>query len=169
METLEAIYSRRSIRKYKTDKIPPEIIEELLKAAMFAPSAGNEQPWHFIILNDRSIMNQIPGFHPFSEMIRKAPAAIIVCGDINLEIYKGFWIEDCCAASENILLAANSFGLGSVWCGIYPPMDRVEGFKKLLGLADNIIPLSLIPIGYPDEIMKQPLRFNQSRIHYNKW
>jgi nitroreductase len=169
METLETIFTRRSIRKYKNDEIPEELIKKLLEAAMYAPSAGNEQPWHFIIIDDKKILNKIPEFHPFSDMLRQVNVAILICGDTKLEKYKGFWVEDCSAAAQNILLAAHSMGLGTVWCGIYPHMDRVDGFRNLFNFPDNIIPLVIIPVGYPDELKDKPERFIESRIHHNSW
>lgn len=169
MEAMEAIRTRRSIRKYTAQAVPDNLIKELLTAAMDAPSAGNEQPWHFIVLNDRGILDEIPNIHPYAAMIREAPIAVVICGDPSLEKHKDFWVQDCSAAAENFLLAAHAKGLGAVWCGIYPHMDRSDAFQKLLNLPNTIIPLALIPVGFPAESKPPANRFNPSRIHNNNW
>jgi nitroreductase len=169
MDVFEAILTRRSIRKYKKKQISDEIIQNLLKAAFSAPSAGNQQPWHFIIIDDRSILNVIHTFHPSAKMLMDADKAILVCGDVHLEKFKGYWMIDCAAATENILLAAHGLGLGACWLGIYPREGRVAGMRKLLHLPTHIIPFSLISLGYPAEEKQNEERYNTSRIHYNKW
>jgi len=166
---MEAILFRRSIRKYTSQPVSQEVIKELLQAAMSAPSAGNEQPWHFIVIDDRQILNEIPKYHPYSKMLKEAPVAILVAGDVNLEKYKGFWVQDCSAATQNILIAAQAKGLGAVWLGIYPLEDRVKAIRQLLGIPENVIPLSLVSIGYPAEQKPPANRFNPARIHYNRW
>jgi nitroreductase len=134
MDTMDTILTRRSIRKYKKKTISDEILQKLLQAAFSAPSAGNQQPWHFVILDDRKILNVIHTFHPSARMVTEADKAILVCGDLNLEKFKGYWMIDCAAAAENILLAAHSLGLGACWLGIYPREGRVAGMRKLLHL-----------------------------------
>lgn len=169
MEAMEAILSRRSIRQYTSKPVSREVVREILEAAMSAPSAGNERPWHFVILTDRAILDEIPKFHPYSAMLKQASAAILVCADPVLEKHKGYWVLDCAAASENILLAAHAKGLGGVWCGVYPNEDRVQNLKKLLHLPEQITPFSLIPLGFPAEIKDAPDRFDGSRVHDNRW
>jgi nitroreductase len=169
MDAMEAILSRRSIRRYKDQEISHEIVEELLKAAMSAPSAGNEQPWHFMVITERDLLDEIPKFHPYSQMLKQAPLAILICGDENLEKYKGHWVQDCSAATQNLLIAAHAKGLGAVWLGVYPVEDRISGLRKLLEIPECIIPFSLISIGYPDEQKPPSERYNLSRIHNNKW
>lgn len=169
MDSLKAILTRRSIRKYTDEPVPDQIIMELLAAAMAAPSAGNEQPWHFIVINDRQILNEIPKFHPYSQMLKEASVAILVCGDEMLEKYTGYWVQDCSAATENILIAVQAKRLGAVWLGIYPIAERVTGMRELLGLPEHVIPFSLVPIGYPAEEKPPADRFDETRIHYNKW
>ena len=166
---MDAILKRRSIRKYTSAKISDEIIESLLGAAMAAPSAGNEQPWDFIVLRDRETMKKISKIHPYASMLLSADVAIVVCGDESRELYKGFWVQDCSACTENILIAAEDMGLGAVWLGIYPVEDRVNGVKEFLNLPEDVYPLSIIPIGYPDEEKDHCNRFDKSRVHYNKW
>lgn len=169
METIETILTRRSIRKYNKKDIPNKEVNIFLEAAMSAPSAGNEQPWHFIIINDPALLNEIPSFHNHSQMLKDASLAILVCGDINQDLHKGMWIQDCSAATENILLAVHAKKLGAVWLGIYPRKDRMDGMKNLCKLPDNIIPFSLVSIGYPAENKEKSNRFDKSRIHYNIW
>ncbi|MEW6109356.1 MAG: nitroreductase family protein [Nitrospirota bacterium] len=167
---MEAIFSRRSIRKYTSALISKETVNEILEAAMSAPSAGNEQPWHFVIINERNILDEIPSFHPHSLMIKEVSTAILVCGDLQMEKHKGYWVQDCSAATENLLLAAHAKGLGAVWLGVYPRDERVAGLRKLLSIPRYIIPFSLIPLGYPAETKPpRPDRYNESRIHYNRW
>lgn len=169
MEALEAILTRRSIRKYSKEKVPDEKIHKLLEAAMSAPSANNYQPWHFIVINDKKIFDQIPKFHPYSKMIKNASVAIAVCGDKKLEKNNDYLVQDCSAATENILLAAHALGLGAVWLGIYPRKERLSNLKKHLNIPDDILPISLISIGYPAEQNPPAERFNPDRIHNNLW
>jgi nitroreductase len=169
METLEAIKTRRSIRKFKKEPISRDTVKKLLEAAMFAPSAGNEQPWQFIVLDDRKILDDVPKICSTAAMCRQATAAVLVCGDAGLEKYPEFWVQDCSAAVENLLLAAHAMGLGAVWAGIYPLKDRVEGFRKLFSLSDDITPFALVPLGYPDQEIATQKRYKEERIHYNGW
>ncbi|HXY53456.1 MAG TPA: nitroreductase family protein [Nitrospirota bacterium] len=169
MDALTTIFSRRSIRLYTTKSVSREMVVEILKAAMSAPSAGNERPWHFIVLTDRAILDAIPKFHPYSAMLKQAHVAILVCGDMTLEKHEGYWTLDCAAATENILLAAHAKGLGAVWCGVYPTKERVANLKKLLNLPGHIVPFSLIPLGFPAEEKQTQDRFDGSRVHENRW
>jgi nitroreductase len=169
MDTLEAIFSRRSIRKYTDQPIPEALIENMLRAAMAAPSAGNQQPWHFVVIDDRSILNAIPQYHPYAEMLKKSPAAITVCGDLRKLVYNEFWVQDCSAATQNILLAAHSQGLGAVWVGLYPDEERVPKTQQLLGLPAEVIPFSFVALGYPAEQKQPSKRYHLSRIHRNTW
>ncbi len=166
---MKAILTRRSIRKYTAQPVSEETIRELLEAAMSAPSAGNQQPWEFVVINDRKILDEIPQVHPYAQMCRQAPVAILVCGDLQREAHKGFWVQDCSAATENLLIAVNEKGLGAVWVGVYPREDRVEGLRKLIQLPEHIIPFALIPIGYPAEKKPPGNRFDSARVHNNKW
>ena len=166
---MKSILTRRSIRKYKPQAVPDEIITELLTAAMSAPSAGNEQPWEFVVINDRKLLDRIPEFHPYATMLKEAPVAILVCGDLKREKHKGYWVQDCSAATENILIAVEEKKLGAVWLGIYPREERVAGLRKLLGIPENIVPFSLIAIGYPAEVKEPADRFDHVRVHQNRW
>lgn len=169
MDAMEAILTRRSARKYTKEPISDDKIQELIIAAVSAPSAGNEQPWHFIIIDDRKILDKIPDFHPHAKMLKDAQKAILVCGDLTLETYKGYWMIDCSAATENILIAARAIGLGACWLGVYPREERMNTLKNMLGLPPNIIPFSLISLGYPAEKQTKVNRYSTSRVHHNKW
>jgi len=169
METLEAIRTRRSIRKYADRSVPEKVVETLLRAAMAAPSAGNEQPWQFVVLDDRETLAAIPEYHPYSAMLKEAPLAIVVCGDVRLERYKGYWVQDCSAAMENLLLAAHASGLGAVWLGIYPMEERVVKTQELLKLPGEVIPLGIAALGYPAEEKEPADRFNAERVHRNRY
>ena len=169
MDAMENILTRRSIRKFIKREVQQELINEIIEAAMSAPSAGNEQPWHFLVINDRGVLDEIPKIHPYANMVKETPVAILVCGDLSLEKYKGFWVQDCSAAIQNLLLAVHAKGLGAVWTGIYPVDDRVQGFRKLFELPEAVIPLALIPIGHPDQKSGRENRYRQERVHLNRW
>jgi len=168
MEAMEAILTRRSIRKYTKQPVSDEVLKELLEAGMYAPSAGNQQPWCFVVINDRKIMNEIPKYHSSSQMLREAAVAILVCCDLDLQLGE-LDVQDCSAATQNILLAAHAKGLGAVWLGVYPAESVVMATKKLLNLPEHIIPISLISIGYPAEQKPQPDRYRADKVHYNRW
>ncbi len=169
MEALEAILSRRSIRRYTAEPVSQETVKTLLEAAMSAPSAGNEQPWQFVIITQRRVLDEIPRFHPYADMLREATVAILVCGDTERERYPGHWVQDCSAATQNLLLAAHASGLGAVWVGVYPVKERVQRMQKLFGLPPHIIPLALVPLGHPGERPPQARRFDPARIHLDAW
>ena len=169
MDAMEAILTRRSVRKYKKKTLPDNIIKELLEAAMSAPSAGNEQPWHFVIIDDPQILSEVPTFHNHAQMLKDASVAILVCGDMQLDKHNGMWIQDCSAATENILIAVRAKELGAVWLGIFPREERIKGMRQLLKIPDHVTPFSLISIGYPAEKQVKINRFDDSRIHHNKW
>lgn len=166
---MEGILTRRSIRKYTAKEVSEDQIEVMLKAAMYAPSASNQQPWHFIVIKDRNILDKIAEVHPYAKMLTQAALAILVCGDEERELSKGYWVVDCSAATQNILLAAHDLGLGAVWLGVHPREERKNEVKKIFDLPQNIQPMSIISIGYPDEEKETPDRFKPERIHYNAW
>jgi nitroreductase len=168
-DVIEAILNRRSIRKYSGKNIPDDQLELLLKAAMYAPSAVNKQPWHFIIFRDAEIRKKIVEYHPNAAMLPGADAGILVCYDENLQHDVGYGPVDCSAATQNILLAAHAMGLGAVWVGIYPRQNRIEATHRLFSLPQNIQPFSMISLGYPAEKKPFPERFKKERIHYEKW
>lgn len=169
MDIFDTIITRRSIRKFIDKPVSPEYIEKLLKAAMYAPTANNYLPFQFIVITERAILNEIPNIHPYSKMLYQAPLAILVCGDDEFEKNIGYHVQNCSAATQNLLLAAHALGLAGCWIGIYPREVRMDGMKKLLQLPENVTPISLTAIGYSDETVETPDRFIKSRIHYNGW
>lgn len=169
MDTFEVIHGRRSIRRYTGQAVPADVLEALVRAAMSAPSAGGEQPWHFVVLTQRRILNAIAEYHEYAAMLRAAPAAIAVCGDTGLEVYKGFWVQDCAAATQNLLLAAHAKGLGAVWLGVYPIEARVVNTQRLLGLPETVIPLAVVALGYPAERKEPADRYDALRVHWDRW
>ena len=169
MDTLEAIHTRRSVREYKNKPIPEEMITKLLAAAMAAPSARNQQPWEFVVITEREVLDQIPTVNPNTQMILQAPCAILVCGNLKSETAPGYWVIDCAAAVQNLLLSAHALGLGAVWTGTYPNEDRIDGYTTLLELPEHVIPHSLVVLGYPVQLPPQEQRFNPERIHHNGW
>jgi len=136
---------------------------------MSAPSAANRQPWEYIIIKNRETLDTIPKFHKYSKMLSTANLAIVVCGNTTKADDRGFWVQDCAAATQNILLAAHSMGLGGVWCGVYPNEEIYPQMQELLELPKEIIPVSLIAIGYPDEEKPPSERYDENKIHYEKW
>ena len=169
MQLLDAIHTRRSIRKYLDKPVPAEMIETVIRAGMAAPSAGNQQPWHFIVITDRAKLDAIPDFHPHSAMVRQTPVAILVCGDPDGKKYPAFWDQDASAATQNMLLAARDLGLGTVWVGVFPDSGRMDGFRKLLTIPEHIIPFALIPVGWPDAAFEAKDRFRPELIHHEIW
>ena len=169
MDTLTTIFTRRSVRKYSDKPVSDATVKLLLQAAMAAPSAKNAQSWEFIVIRDKKTLQQIPAFHPFGKHIPGAQVAIVVCGNTKLQATPGHWIPDASNASMNILLAARSLGLGSVWTTFYPYEDRTAGIRKLLNLPDYIMPLNILPLGYPVEKTVYQDRFNPAKVHNERW
>jgi nitroreductase len=169
METFHTIINRRSIRKYKFKKIEDEKINLLLKAAMYAPSAMNLQPWHFVVINSERVLNETVKSIPHAEMIKQSGNAILVCGDSSLEKNESWLIQNCSAAVQNILLTAYDMQLGSCWIAVHGMTDVVNNVMKQFNLPSNIIPIALIALGYPDEEVKAEDRFDKNKIHFNKW
>lgn len=169
MELFEAIHTRRSIRKFEDAPVSDELVRDILDAAMSAPSAGNAQPWHFIVIRDKALREAIPAFSPYAGMIVHAPLGILVCAELTLEKYPGYWVQDCSAAMQNLLLAAHGKGLGAVWTGVHPMTDREEGFRKLLALPDTVKPLGFAVLGRPAQESGRRDRFKPERIHADRW
>ncbi len=169
MDAMETLLTRRSIRHYTAQAVPEDVMHAILEAAMSAPSAVNEQPWQFIVVTDRHLMQDLHKLHPYSDPLNSAATAILVCGDMNRQLAKGFWVQDCAAATENLLLAAHAQGLGAVWMGVYPDEARAEKLRRLFCAPDTIVPFALIAIGYPAEQIPPAQRFDAQRIHTNRW
>ena len=169
MEALEALHTRRSIRKYGDEPVAEELVERLLRAAMAAPSAQNCQPWHFVVIDDRELLAKIPPINPNAAMADQAPLAILICGDRDLELFDGYWVVDCAAAVQNLLLAAHALGLGAVWTGVYPRKQRMDGFARLVGLPKNVLPHTLVVLGHPAEQPAGEDRYRADRVRRNRW
>ena len=164
---MKEIFERRSIRKYLDKAVPKDMVEKIIMAGMAAPSSGNQQPWQFVIINEKELLYKIAEINPYAGMLNHCGVAVAVCGDISLTKYEEFWPQDCSAATQNMLLEAVHLGLGAVWLGIYPTRDVVDGIKKILNLPEGIIPFSIVPLGFPAENPGPANRYNQSRIHFN--
>ena len=171
LDALTAIMTRRSIRAYSQHPVPEELIRILVEAGMSAPSAFNERTQEFIVINDRKILDAIFNLNPKALQLKKASVAIMISGNQEREKFKGegYWQLDGAVAAENILIAAHAMGLGAVWTAIYPYPDRIPAVKKLLNLPEQVIPLTIIPIGYPAEQKPKENRFDPSRLHTNRW
>jgi nitroreductase len=169
MEKLDYILDRRSIRRFTAQKINREQIKTLLTAAMYAPSAVNRQPWHFVVIDDPALMVKIMEVHPYARMLQTASHAIVICGDELLHHAEGYWVVDCGAATQNLLLAAQSIGLGACWVGLHPSEERKRAFSKLLKLPTHVFPFALVALGYPDEQKQRPDRFQAEKVKYNNW
>ena len=170
MELYEGLITRRSVRKYTGEKIDGGKIISLIKAGMYAPSARNKRPWHFIVIDDREVLKKIVKLHPYAAMLEEASHAIAVCGDEKLENGPGYYKLDCSAATQNILLAAHSMGLGAVWLGIEPRTERIKVISSILGLPEHVHPLSIVSVGVPVKIHSDiPDRFEREKIRFNRW
>ncbi len=169
---MENILTRTSIRDYQDKPVEDEKIEQMLRAAMAAPTAGNKQPWRFIVIKDKNTLKAITENFSTMKMAAKAPLAIVVCGDLKAT-FPGdgidYWVEDASAATENMLLAAHSLGLGAVWCGIYPIKERVDRLKEMLNIPDDIVPLNVVPVGYPADDLAPKDKWVPDQIHYESW
>lgn len=166
---LQNIATRATVRAFKKDPIPDAMIEKLLRAGMAAPTALNAQPWHFIVIRDRDILSALSLASPHTGMLADAPLAIAVCGntDKKLKSDEGiYWIQDVAAAAENILLAAHALGLGATWTGSYPVDSRYQLAKQTLALPDNILPVSIIAIGYPAIPVEPKDKWNPQNVSY---
>ncbi len=169
METLQAITTRRSVRKFKSDPIPEETIKTLLTAALSGPSTGNQQPWQLIAITDREVLDDLATIPAYKAAVGGSPLTVVVCGDKNLGKWGDFWIMDCSIATQNLLLAAHSLGLGAVWLGCYWLDDRLPGVVEKLGLPEHIVPFAVVPIGIPGQEVKPVERYNAERIHRDRW
>ena len=170
-ETLSTIYSRRSVRSFTGEAVPRESLIRILRAAMAAPSAVNIQPWAFVVVTERATLDTLCAKLPYAKMLDKAAAAIVVCGvpEKDEVFSKDYWVMDCSAASENILLACHALGLGAVWTAVYVDEERVADVRRILHIPGSIIPLNVIPIGVPKEKGKSLDKFNEGNIHWEQW
>ena len=166
------IMTRTSIRQYTDEPVSKADIETMLRAGMAAPTAVNRQPWHFVVINSKKKLAELAGDNPRGGMLKKAPLAIVVCGNMDKALPgqgRGFWVQDCSAATENILLAANAIGLGAVWTGLYPDENRAGVVAKVLKLPKTYIPLCTIVIGHPAEQPTPKDKWKPENVSYNEF
>lgn len=177
---IEVIMSRKSVRSFTGEKITPEQIETILKAAMAAPTAMNSQPWQFVVVNDDEVLQALYGDDPRGQMFTQAGTVIYVCGDTQMvrpprdggepmAAPNPFWSQDCSAATENLLLAVEALGLGAVWTALYPDEQRSQPFIDALGLPENVKPLCAVPVGFPAGDDQPKDKWKPEKIHYNRW
>lgn len=161
---LDNIFARKSVRTYLDKGVEKEKIDLMLRAGMSGPSGKDTRPWEFIVVSDRAILDSMAAALPYAKMLTQARNAIIVCGDSTRSFY---WYLDCSAAAQNILLAAESMGLGAVWTAAYPYEDRMQIVRKYTALPENILPLCVIPFGYPATKEQPKQKYDEKKIHYN--
>lgn len=163
---LDLIKQRRSIRQYKPEAVSDADIRQLLEAAMAAPSANNSQPWEFVMVTDQGLRQRLAETHNWSGMCARAAVVFAICGD---PARSDHWVEDCSAATENLLLAATALDLGGVWIGIYPRPEREAHVRRTLGIPENIRILCLVPVGHPAETKAQRTQYDEARVHHNRY
>ena len=168
---LENIHARKSVRQFTSEEVSAEQIETMLKAAMAAPSAVNQQPWRFIVVTGRESLNTLSEGLPYAKMLKQAPHAVVVCGETTWREGQDnpYWSQDCSAATQNLLLAAEALGLGAVWTAVYPDSDRVEWVVRTLGIPEGVLPLCVVPIGHPAGEPQPRDKWKPENIHYGKW
>lgn len=169
MNILEAIMTRRSIRRFTGEIISDENLELILKAGFQAPSAHNREPRDFVVIKEKSVLSEISEFHRYAKMLPKAGCGIVICGDKTKQEELGFLIADCSASIQNMILVAHGLGLGAVWCGLYPVSEYVENTSRILGLPKHIIPIGMVVVGEKDEDREITDRFNPECIHYDSY
>ena len=165
-DRLWAIFARRSIRLYTEEPVGEADLQSLLEAGMAAPSASDRKPWHFVVVTERDTLSALAEAHPYGKMLARAGAAIAVCGDPGTSTW---WVQDCSAATENILVAAAALGLGAVWLGCHGSPGREEAIRSVLGIPDAIGVLSLLSIGHPAEKKEPRTQYNPQRVYINRW
>lgn len=167
MEGLKPILERRSCRTYTDQPVPEHIIETLLKAGMFAPSANNAQPWEFLVMQDAEKKEAASNIAPYWSMLKNAPLGILVLADV--AGYRGpvkdYFIQDCSASTENILIAAEAMGLGGVWLGLYPREDRIKKIRAIYNIPGHIMPFSVVSLGYPDKPHHPHTTYHAEKVH----
>jgi nitroreductase len=165
-ERLDIIFNRRSIREYTGRPVSEADVQSLLEAGMAAPSASNRKPWHFVAITDRERLQALADCHPFGKMLARAALAIAVCGDPSVS---DWWVTDCCAATQNILIAVSGLGLGGVWLGCHGRPEREQAVRDVLSIPKKIGVLSLLSIGYPGEQKEARTQYDAARVHRDRW
>jgi nitroreductase len=168
---LSILCGRRSIREYQAKPVGDELVTQLLSAAMAAPSACGKDPWHFVVVRQKAMLDAIAAALPSGKMLVSAALGIVVCGDLGVA-HAGelsYLLQDCSAAIENLLLAAHALGLGACWLGVHPRQVRVEALTKLLNLPEKVLPISCIAVGWPGEQKSPRTRYQPSSVHHERW
>ncbi|OPY09116.1 MAG: FMN reductase (NADPH) [Syntrophaceae bacterium PtaB.Bin038] len=171
-DTLKTIFARKSVRSYRTEAVSDEKLQMLVRAGMAAPTAVDKRPWEFVVVTDRAVLKRLADALPYAKMAERAAAAIVVGGDVRRQwggMESDYWIMDCSAATQNILLAAESMGLGAVWTAVYPEDSRVRAVRQILGIPPHVVPLNVIPVGVPSGREKPKDKYDPKQIHWNKW
>ncbi|MFH0944297.1 MAG: nitroreductase family protein [Planctomycetota bacterium] len=166
---MEPVTSGSSVREYREDPLEEKALVDLLRAAMAAPSAGDERPWQFLVIRSPSVRKQLAEMLPEAHMVSHAPVAILPCGDTSRQKHVGFWVTDCAAATQTILIEAERMGLGAIWLGIYPIKGRVRRIRDFLNIPQHIVPFALVAVGHPAESRDPHDRFDPSRVHLETW
>ncbi|MEE4176147.1 MAG: nitroreductase family protein [Bacteroides sp.] len=166
----EILFSRRSIRQYKPGaSLSHEQLHFLLDAAMSAPTARNRQPWQFVVVTRKDLLEELSRRHPYAKMLSGASLAVVVCGDPSLEQEESYLVQACSAATQNLLLAVEAMGLGGVWLGVHPRKERTEAIRELLGIPPEMVPVTMVSIGYPAEKKPRNANYRHDRVHKNGW
>lgn len=163
---LENIFARKSVRSYQDKAVEKDKINWMLRAGMAAPSGKDVRPWEFVVVDDRATLDSLAAALPYAKMLAKTRQAIVVCGN---SARSSYWYLDCSAAAQNILLAAESLGLGAVWTAAYPYEDRMQAVRQYTHLPRNVVPLCVIPFGYPATEEQPKQKFDETKIHYNRY
>lgn len=168
---LNFIFSRRSVRQYVDKEITDQMVTDILEAAMAAPSAVGNNPWHFVAVRDKDTLKKITDGLPNGKMLANAGLGIVVCGDLSKahDQKESYMLQDCSAAIENILLAATALGLGSCWLGAHPRPDRLIHLRMVLGIPNEITPISVVSIGWPANLPQARTRYTKAAVHVEKW
>jgi len=169
MDALEAMRTRRSIRKFTEEPVPDDVLERLFRAAMAAANSGGQQPWRFIVVDDPKLRDELASLKIERGPYYRSPQLIVVCGDIGSMRWKMHWLADCAAAIQNLLLAAHALGLGAVWQELYPYHERVAKVRGLLGIPDTVYPMAVISIGHPAEKKPPVDRYDPEKVRWNQW
>lgn len=169
MDTLLAIQTRRSVRKYTDQSIDEERLDAILRAGMASPTAGNSQSWRFVVVDDKKLLALIASLSPYTAMAAAAPMAVLLCADLGAEKYPGFWVQDCAAAMQNMLLAAHAQGLGAVWCGIHPDAEREKAFAEAFNLPPHFSAFGLMVLGHPADVPSAADRFDMGKVYHNRY
>lgn len=168
---LAPLFARRSVRKYLDKPVPAKIVQDVLEAAMAAPSANAKDPWEILVVQRRETLAQIAAALPYGKMLARAPLGFVICGDLQRANgqHLSYVLQDCSACIENLLLALSMLGLGAVWLGVHPREDRIGALRALFALPEQVVPVGVVAAGYPDEAHPPRTRFAAARAHHERW